>query len=57
MYQIFAFGECFLYVKIDLIIGENGCLYPIEIKTGNPKASMGSTNRLHIFRCPIRLRS
>ncbi len=31
--------------EIDLIIEENGKLYPIEIKmTGNPKASMGSTN-------------
>lgn len=31
--------------EIDLIIEENGILYPIEIKmTGNPKASMGNTN-------------
>ena len=31
--------------EIDLIIEENGILYPIEIKmTGNPKASMGSTD-------------
>lgn len=31
--------------EIDLIIEENGILYPVEIKmTGNPKASMGSTN-------------
>lgn len=31
--------------EIDLIIEENGMLYPVEIKmTGNPKASMGSTN-------------
>ncbi len=31
--------------EIDLIIEENGTLYPIEIKmTGNPKASMGGTN-------------
>lgn len=31
--------------EIDLIIEENGLLYPVEIKmTGNPKASMGSTN-------------
>lgn len=31
--------------EIDLIIEENGVLYPVEIKmTGNPKASMGSTN-------------
>ena len=30
---------------IDLIIEENGVLYPIEIKmSGNPKASMGATN-------------
>lgn len=33
--------------EIDLIIEENGLLYPIEIKmTGNPKASMGSTNQV-----------
>ncbi len=31
--------------EIDLIIEENGVLYPIEIKmTGNPKANMGATN-------------
>lgn len=31
--------------EIDLIIEENGTLYPIEIKmTGNPKAFMGATN-------------
>ena len=31
--------------EIDLIIEENGILYPIEIKmSGNPKASMASTN-------------
>ena len=31
--------------EIDLIIEENGVLYPIEIKmSGNPKASMGTTN-------------
>lgn len=31
--------------EIDLIIEENGTLYPIEIKmTGNPKASMGAAN-------------
>ncbi len=31
--------------EIDLIIEENGMLYPVEIKmTGNPKATMGSTN-------------
>ena len=31
--------------EIDLIIEENGILYPIEIKmTGNPKASMASAN-------------
>lgn len=31
--------------EIDLIIEENGVLYPIEIKmSGNPKASMGATN-------------
>ena len=31
--------------EIDLIIQENGILYPVEIKmTGNPKAAMGSTN-------------
>lgn len=31
--------------EIDLIIEEDGMLYPVEIKmTGNPKASMGATN-------------
>ena len=31
--------------EIDLIIDENGVLYPVEIKmTGNPKASMAATN-------------
>lgn len=31
--------------EIDLIIEENGVLYPVEIKmTGNPKANMGATN-------------
>jgi hypothetical protein len=31
--------------EIDLIIEENGCLYPIEIKmSGNPKASMAAAN-------------
>ena len=31
--------------EIDLIIEENGVLYPVEIKmTGNPKAAMGGTN-------------
>ena len=31
--------------EIDLIIQENGILYPVEIKmTGNPKSTMGSTN-------------
>ena len=33
--------------EIDLVIQENGVLYPVEIKmTGNPKASMGSTNQV-----------
>lgn len=33
--------------EIDLIIEENGKLYPVEIKmTGNPKASMGSANEI-----------
>ena len=33
--------------EIDLIIQENGVLYPVEIKmTGNPKATMGSTNQI-----------
>ena len=31
--------------EIDLIIEENGVLYPVEIKmSGNPKASMASAN-------------
>ena len=31
--------------EIDLIIEEDGCLYPIEIKmSGNPKATMGAAN-------------
>lgn len=31
--------------EIDLVIEENGTLYPVEIKmTGNPKASMGAAN-------------
>ena len=31
--------------EIDLIIEENGIVYPIEIKmTGNPKPDMGATN-------------
>ena len=31
--------------EIDIIIEENGVLYPIEIKmSGNTKASMGATN-------------
>jgi len=33
--------------EIDLIIEENGTLYPVEIKmTGNPKASMASANQV-----------
>ncbi len=33
--------------EIDLIIEENGVLYPVEIKmTGNPKAKMGATNTI-----------
>ena len=33
--------------EIDLIIEEDGVLYPIDIKmTGNPKAIMGSTNQI-----------
>jgi len=33
--------------EIDLIIEENGILYPVEIKmSGNPKASMGATNQV-----------
>lgn len=33
--------------EIDLIIQEDGILYPVEIKmTGNPKANMGSTNQV-----------
>jgi len=33
--------------EIDLIIEENGILYPVEIKmTGNPKAAIGGTNQV-----------
>lgn len=33
--------------EIDLVIQEDGILYPVEIKmTGNPKASMGSANQI-----------
>ena len=33
--------------EIDLVIEEDGVLYPIEIKmSGNPKASMGATNQV-----------
>ena len=33
--------------EIDLIIDENGILYPVEIKmSGNPKANMGATNQV-----------
>ncbi len=33
--------------EIDLIIEENGVLYPVEIKmSGNPKANMGATNQV-----------
>ena len=33
--------------EIDLIIEENGVLYPVEIKmSGNPKAKMGAANPL-----------
>ena len=33
--------------EIDLVIEENGMLYPIEIKmTGNPKSSMASANQI-----------
>ena len=33
--------------EIDLVIQEDGILYPIEIKmTGNPKATMGATNQV-----------
>lgn len=33
--------------EIDLIIEENGILYPVEIKmSGNPKATMGATNQV-----------
>ena len=33
--------------EIDMVIEENGMLYPIEIKmTGNPKATMGATNQV-----------
>lgn len=38
-----AFGEN----EIDLIIEENGILYPVEIKmSGNPKAAIGVTNQV-----------
>ena len=38
-----TFGEN----EIDLIIEEDGILYPVEIKmSGNPKASMGATNQV-----------
>ena len=33
--------------EIDLVIQEDGILYPVEIKmTGNPKAIMGSANQI-----------
>jgi hypothetical protein len=33
--------------EIDLIIEENGVLYPVEIKmSGNPKAVMGAANQI-----------
>ena len=33
--------------EIDLVIEENGTLYPIEIKmTGNPKSNMASDNQI-----------
>ena len=33
--------------EIDLVIQENGILYPVEIKmTGNPKADMGAANQI-----------
>ena len=33
--------------EIDLVIEEDGILYPIEIKmSGNPKANMGATNQV-----------
>ena len=33
--------------EIDLVIEENGILYPVEIKmSGNPKASMASANTI-----------
>ena len=33
--------------EIDLVIHEDGIIYPVEIKmTGNPKATMGSTNQV-----------
>ena len=33
--------------EIDLVIEEDGVLYPVEIKmSGNPKASMGATNQV-----------
>lgn len=42
--------------EIDLIIEEDGVLYPVEIKmTGNPKASMGATNPV-LDRIPDRKR-
>ena len=38
-----SFGEN----EIDLIIEENGVLYPVEIKmSGNPKATMGAANQV-----------
>lgn len=38
-----AYGEN----EIDLVIQEDGILYPVEIKmTGNPKADMGKTNQV-----------
>ena len=42
--------------EIDLILQEDGVLYPIEIKmTGNPKASMASTNEI-LDRIPNQMR-
>ncbi len=42
--------------EIDLVLEENGVLYPVEIKmSGNPKASMGSTNPV-LDRIPDRKR-
>jgi len=33
--------------EIDLVIEEDGILYPVEIKmSGNPKANMGATNQV-----------